>query len=80
MSKAIPLTQNNSALVDDEDYDRLKSYQWFLSGPGYAAGFAPVDGRFKLTYMHRLILNASPDQLVDHINGNTLDNRRQNLR
>ena len=30
--------------------------------------------------MHRLILNAPKDVTVDHINGNTLDNRRVNLR
>lgn len=80
MSKSIPLSQNHSALVDDDDYYRLHAVQWFLSGPGYAAGFAPVNGRFRLVYMHRLILNARPDQLVDHINGDPLDNRRENLR
>lgn len=80
MSQSIPLSQDKCALVDDGDYERLSAYQWFLSGPGYAAGFAHADGKFKLVYMHRLILNASPDQLVDHINGDTLDNRRQNLR
>jgi hypothetical protein len=43
-------------------------------------GFVPVNGRFELVYMHRLILNAGPDQLVDHVNRNKLDNRRCNLR
>jgi hypothetical protein len=30
--------------------------------------------------MHRLILNAGPGDVVDHINRNTLDNRRENIR
>jgi hypothetical protein len=80
MTHQISLGNGTSALVDDDDYDRLRSYQWFLSGTGYAVGFVPVNGRFELVYMHRLILKAGPDQLVDHVNGNKLDNRRCNLR
>ena len=81
MSQSISLGQNQFAIVDDNDYARLNLYQWFLSKTGYAVGFVPgSDGRFQLVYMHRFILNAGPDQLVDHINGQPLDNRRQNLR
>jgi hypothetical protein len=81
MCKQIPLSPHVCALVDDDDYDRLRKYPWFLSGTGYAVGFVPVNGRFELIYMHRLILNAGPDQLVDHVNGaDKLDNRRCNLR
>jgi hypothetical protein len=69
MSKSIPLSQGKVALVDDADFDRLSAYQWFLSGTGYAAGFVPSgNGRFRLEYMHRFLMQATEGQLVDHIN------------
>jgi hypothetical protein len=80
MSKSIPLSQGKSALVDDEDYDRLNAYEWFLSGTGYAVGFVPSGDKFRLEYMHRFIMQAVQGQLVDHVNGDSLDNRQTNLR
>jgi hypothetical protein len=80
MSKSIPLSQGKVALVDDDDYDRLNAYEWFLSGTGYAVGFVPSGDKFRLEYMHRLITQAVEGQLVDHINGDSLDNRQTNLR
>jgi hypothetical protein len=80
MTQSIPLGQGAFALVDDADYDPLRRFEWWLSKNGYAVGFVPADGKFRLTYMHRLILNAAPGQLVDHINRNPLDNQRTNLR
>ncbi len=65
--------------VDDEDFDYLNQYRWLVyakaSGFEYAVG--QVDG--KRTYMHRLLCGV-PGLHVDHINGNTMDNRRSNLR
>jgi len=80
MTKQIPLGQSTFALVDDADYDHLAQYEWFLSKTGYAVGVVPSDGKFQVVYMHRYLLNAPPTHVVDHINGNALDNRRENLR
>jgi len=80
MTRSISLNFDTVALVDDADYDKISTYNWFLSGSGYAVGFVPVEGKFKLTYLHRFILDAQPGQIVDHINGHSLDNRRANLR
>ena len=60
------------ALVDDEDYELVISRKWFFGSNGYVNSGV---GR-----LHRLIMKANSQQLVDHINGNKLDNRRSNLR
>ena len=66
-------------LVDDQEYSKLSSIRWFLKQTGknnYAQG--RVNG--KMTRMHRFILDVPPLMEVDHINGNGLDNRKNNLR
>jgi len=78
--KEISLTQGKVALVDDEDYTRVARYHWCFSH-GYAKRRATLALRMSLMiYMHRLLMGAIQGQEVDHINMNTLDNRRENLR
>lgn len=74
--KEIQLTQGKVALVDDEDYERLKDYSWCLSSEGYAYGSINK----KREYMHRIIMNAPKGIDVDHINRIRTDNRKENLR
>jgi hypothetical protein len=66
---------NGYVLVDDEDYDELCKYTWWISGGGYA--YRDVDGRN--VYMHKS-LKSVPGFDTDHINGDKLDNRKCNLR
>jgi hypothetical protein len=81
----IPLTQGRFAIVDDEDYHWLVRFRWCVGRTGAKHQHArraarTSDGKFKDILMHRLIMG-DPDGLqVDHINGDTLDNRRANLR
>jgi hypothetical protein len=79
--RQIELTRGMSCLVDDEDYARLSEHRWYASPCGdrfYAGRMIVRDGKRMLLHMHReLILDADT---VDHINGNSLDNRRRNLR
>lgn len=63
-------------IVSLEDYDKLKKFKWTQSPKGYVS--AVING--KNVQIHRLIMNAKKGQLVDHINRNRLDNRRENLR
>lgn len=66
----------NWAIVDDEDYAIINSFRWHAKDGKYT-----VYARSKAFYMHRVILKAPPGNLVvDHINGNGLDNRKKNLR
>lgn len=79
--KEIKLTQGKVALVDDEDYEYLNQWKWQFSS-GYARrNIRLLNGKRSSQSMHRLILNVpSLEFLVDHINGNKLDNRKENLR
>lgn len=77
--KEIPLTQGRVALVDDEDYECLASFRWCANRKG-STFYAVFRDHKKSTYMHRLLLSAPADMLVDHISGDGLDNRRQNIR
>ncbi|MEW6126703.1 MAG: HNH endonuclease [Acidobacteriota bacterium] len=74
--KQIPLTRGRVAIVDAEDYSWLSQYKWFYSSKGYAS----TKINYKHIYMHRMILDAPKGLEVDHINLDTLDNRRQNIR
>lgn len=80
--KLIPLKLSRPVLltiVDDEDYEWLNKYEWGYRKPRdlvYAE--THIDG--KTITMSRLIMNAPDNMNVDHINMNTLDNRRSNLR
>ncbi len=88
----VVLTRGYSAVVDDEDYDRVMELNWIASPYvsestgeitivyARAAVYKP-DGRLTTVLMHRYILQVSGFQnKVDHINHNGLDNRRENLR
>lgn len=77
--KKIPLTQEKIALVDTDDYEWLDSMKWHLND-GYALTSSFVNGKVKRYRMHRLIMAATKEQQIDHINGDRHDNRRNNLR
>lgn len=85
---AIPLTRGLVALVDQDMYDEVSQWRWYAGGEhqgGYALREVYLEttkkGRKrKVILMHTLILKAPGGMVVDHINGNTLDNRRENLR
>jgi hypothetical protein len=79
----IPLTKGYVALVSPEDYERVSQYRWCAAlsrGKVYAKRGAVIDGTHRTIRMHRFILGAPFGIEVDHVNGNGLDNRRENLR
>lgn len=69
--KLIPITQGKFTKVSNEDFDRVKGENWYLANGSVKTGD-------KL--LHRIVANAESDQIVIHINGDKLDNRRENLR
>jgi len=76
----IALTKGRFAIVDADDFEWLNQYTWCINGTGRGKWYAcRMEGRTMIR-MHRMIMNAPKGMLVDHINGNGLDNRRSNLR
>ncbi len=78
--RRIPLGHDLFAIVDARDYKWLSRYKWHadIRAGGVYAIRRTHEGR--MIYMHREIMNAPPGMVVDHIDHNTLNNRRCNLR
>lgn len=71
-------------LVDDEDLKLISGWTWRINKSGYVRRKTTTitNGRTItiISVLHRFLCGAQRNQLVDHINGNVLDNRRENLR
>ena len=82
--KRIKLTNGTQVLVDEDDYYVQDHYEWRYMDSGWGSGYAArsvwENGRSVVKLMHREIMGAESGQIVDHRNGNGLDNRRKNLR
>jgi hypothetical protein len=78
-ARKILMAGNRFVLVDASDYIWLNKWRWYPS-PDYAYRQIQVDKKRSSILMHRLILNATNGQEVDHVNGDGLDNRRCNIR
>lgn len=85
MTNKIPLTKGQKAIVDSNLYPHFAKFKWFAHWNGasfYAARWSrDENGSLFMLFMHRAVLGAKrTDGPVDHINGNSLDNRKANLR
>lgn len=85
----IALKCGNTLVIDKDDWPLIKRYSWRsslnkkkTSSNRYVRGYAhdPITGLRREIAIHRFLLKAPKETLVDHINGNGLDNRRSNLR
>jgi hypothetical protein len=81
------LTQNQIALCDIEDAEKIDIHQWQAQWSPhtksyYAVATVKIDGKSTRIQMSRLVLNlkSNDKHQADHINHNTLDNRKKNLR
>lgn len=75
--KEVLLTKGRRALVDDEDFEKVIGLKWHLSLSGNGMPYALNS---KAGGMHRFLMGAIKGQYVDHVNGDGLDNQKDNLR
>jgi len=84
--RRIRLAQPRYAIVDPDDYQRLNKYEWEArrtrNSPYYAArqDINRSTRKYKLIFMHKEIIEVGDGLFVDHINHNSVDNRKANLR
>lgn len=83
-TKKIKLTQGKVAIVDAEDFDWLNQWKWYShssKGKTYAVRNTPRHGGGQSSVrMHREIMKSLKGADTDHIDGNTLNNSKKNLR
>lgn len=86
MAKAIPLSRGQVAIVDDADFKFLTQWKWSAMKRRRGLGWYAVRTTWKggrtdaCFFMHRVLVGAEPGQMVDHRDGDGLNNRRSNLR
>jgi len=81
--KEIKLNHGYVAQVDDEDYEYINQWNWYISKSGdvnYARRDIKVNGKQKHLWMHRVILKIPDDMETDHIDRDGLNNQKGNLR
>lgn len=77
------IISGHTVIVDDEDAHLLASGSWrVIDKPRnrYVKKSVRNGDKVETVYLHRLIMGAAKGELVDHINGDSLDNRRANMR
>jgi hypothetical protein len=77
---SIRLSNGGIALIDDDDAAVVAHFKWRLKQCNGCAYVVRSVGRNGHAYLHRELCGDRPGLVVDHINGDTLDNRRSNLR
>jgi hypothetical protein len=77
--KLITLTRGLCAKVDDEDFDELQKYKWYAVKCAKKYYARRTEGGKKI-YMHRHLAGYPPRLFVDHKDGDSLNNQKENLR
>lgn len=72
----IKLKRGGVTIIDDGDFELVSQWKWTTNIYGYVVTYI----KCKALFMHRLLLKTPREFDTDHINGNILDNRKQNLR
>lgn len=73
------------ALVNVDGFELVKNFRWYLNKEGYVMRSQHISGsgkkrKKKIVILARLLMDAPKNKVVDHINRDPLDNRKENLR
>ncbi len=81
--KEIPLSKGLTAIVDEDDFERLNQFKWHIYKQNrnnlYAKTIVYKNKKRIAIVMHRLLVQCE-GKIIDHISGDGLDNRRSNIR
>lgn len=85
MKESILIRVNSafSTLIDAEDFEKVNEHSWYIwnaRGRQYVMRSQRFGRKQTTIKLHRFLMNAQPGDVVDHINRDTLDNRKCNLR
>lgn len=72
--------KNKEVLIDVTDYLKFSKCAYYVNNYGYVVRTQKINGQKVAQLLHREIMNCPKGMEVDHINGNRLDNRKENLR
>lgn len=78
----IPLSQGLVAVIDFDDFEKVRGFKWYAQKMGrcvYAHRNVPIGDKHTTISLHRFLTGCPPGMEINHINGDGLDNRRENL-
>lgn len=83
------LSNGTEVKFDKEDYDLIKDWTWYDNGTGYITSSVMENRVSKRIYLHDLVMGCydedkkykyTGEYVIDHMNHDTFDNRKENLR
>lgn len=66
--------------ADRATWKFLSAWSWSINKKGYVVAGMSDNGKKFTARFHRIAIGAQPGEIVDHVNGDRLDNRWANLR